>query len=225
MYAVVRTGGKQMKVSPGDAVRVGKLDGGVGDRVEMTEGLLVAGDGDPRVRPPPVAAPEGGGTPTGQGPGLRHHGAARGQRRIRLAGGRVLQRVAVDDPERNGLEYPEVKEAVPRGNQLPDGGPERVELQLGPVLARHGEGGGEDDADHPRGRAEGGRHGFFFLPGDLDATASRARWPPGSGQRPERPGRRVHEPVAPVPSESFFANWSDRGRGVPGGVGQEVYGS
>ena len=69
MYAVVRTGGKQMKVAPGDAVRVEKLDGAVGDRVEMTEVLLVAGDGEPRVGQPLVAGAKVVGTITAQGRG------------------------------------------------------------------------------------------------------------------------------------------------------------
>jgi len=33
MYAVVRTGGKQVRVAPGQAVRVERLAGAVGDRV------------------------------------------------------------------------------------------------------------------------------------------------------------------------------------------------
>jgi large subunit ribosomal protein L21 len=69
MYAVVRTGGKQMKVAPGDAVRVEKLDGGVGDRVELTEVLLIAGDGEPRVGQPLVTGAKVVGTITAQGRG------------------------------------------------------------------------------------------------------------------------------------------------------------
>ena len=69
MYAVVRTGGKQMKVAPGDAVRVEKLDGSVGDRVEMTDVLLVAGDGEPRIGQPLVAGAKVIGTITAQGRG------------------------------------------------------------------------------------------------------------------------------------------------------------
>ncbi len=45
MYAVIKTGGKQYKVSPGDVLRVEKLDGKKGDTVEMKDVLLVA-DGD-----------------------------------------------------------------------------------------------------------------------------------------------------------------------------------
>ena len=44
MYAVVRTGGKQYKVSEGDLVKVEKLEGAVGDAVELNEVLLVGGD-------------------------------------------------------------------------------------------------------------------------------------------------------------------------------------
>ncbi len=44
-YAVVRTGGKQLRVAPGQAVRVERLDGEVGDSVEFSEVLLM-NDGD-----------------------------------------------------------------------------------------------------------------------------------------------------------------------------------
>ena len=44
MYAVVRTGGKQYKVSPGDVIRVEKLDHQLGSEVSLTEVLLVGGE-------------------------------------------------------------------------------------------------------------------------------------------------------------------------------------
>ena len=44
MYAVVKTGGKQVRVEPGEAVRVEKLEGAVGDTVEFPEVLLVGGE-------------------------------------------------------------------------------------------------------------------------------------------------------------------------------------
>ncbi len=44
MYAVVTTGGKQVKVAQGDVVRVEKLDAGVGDTVELDNVSLVAKD-------------------------------------------------------------------------------------------------------------------------------------------------------------------------------------
>ena len=45
MYAIVKTGGKQYQVSSGDQLRVEKLEGNVGDTVELDTVLLVA-DGD-----------------------------------------------------------------------------------------------------------------------------------------------------------------------------------
>ena len=66
MYAVVRTGGKQVRVAPGDAVRVEKLDGAVGDRIELDEVLLVAGEGDARIGTPLVEGAKVVGTITAQ---------------------------------------------------------------------------------------------------------------------------------------------------------------
>ncbi len=44
MYAVIKTGGKQYKVSEGDLLKVEKLDGAVGDIVELKEVLMVGGE-------------------------------------------------------------------------------------------------------------------------------------------------------------------------------------
>ena len=66
MYAVVRTGGKQIRVAPGDAVRVEKLDGAVGDRVELSEVLLVGGENDARIGTPLVEGAKVVGTITAQ---------------------------------------------------------------------------------------------------------------------------------------------------------------
>ena len=41
MFAVIRTGGKQYKVSSGDVVAVEKLDGNVGDKLEISDVLMV----------------------------------------------------------------------------------------------------------------------------------------------------------------------------------------
>ena len=45
MYAVIRTGGKQHRVSPGDRLKVEKLDDAVGSQIELSEVLLVEKDG------------------------------------------------------------------------------------------------------------------------------------------------------------------------------------
>ena len=44
MFAIVRTGGKQYRVSPGDKIVVEKLDGNAGDSVTLGD-ILLAGDG------------------------------------------------------------------------------------------------------------------------------------------------------------------------------------
>ena len=68
MYAVVRTGGKQYKVTPDQRVRVEKLPGEVGDQIELDEVLLTGGEsvkiGQPRVEGAKVV-----GTITDQGRG------------------------------------------------------------------------------------------------------------------------------------------------------------
>ncbi|HZP43544.1 MAG TPA: 50S ribosomal protein L21 [Candidatus Binatia bacterium] len=51
-YAVIRTGGKQYRVAPGDVIRVEHLPGEVGTAVAFTEVLLAAGDGAVRVGTP-----------------------------------------------------------------------------------------------------------------------------------------------------------------------------
>ena len=55
MYAIIKTGGKQYRVKPGDVVRVERLDGAVGSSVTLGDVLLVAGEGEPRVGSPLVA--------------------------------------------------------------------------------------------------------------------------------------------------------------------------
>jgi large subunit ribosomal protein L21 len=55
VYAIIKTGGKQYRVKPGDVVRVERLDGEIGSRVTLGDVLLVAGEGEPRVGSPLVA--------------------------------------------------------------------------------------------------------------------------------------------------------------------------
>lgn len=44
MYAIVRTGGKQYRIAPGDKIRIEKLAGQVGEEIELKEVLLYADD-------------------------------------------------------------------------------------------------------------------------------------------------------------------------------------
>jgi large subunit ribosomal protein L21 len=53
-YAVIRTGGKQYRVAPGDVLRIERLAGEVGAPVEFTEVLLTADDGTVRIGTPLV---------------------------------------------------------------------------------------------------------------------------------------------------------------------------
>ena len=55
MYAVIRSGGKQYRVSPGQTVRLEKVAGAVGAKVELGDVLLVENDGNIQVGSPLVA--------------------------------------------------------------------------------------------------------------------------------------------------------------------------
>ncbi|KGO34368.1 MAG: 50S ribosomal protein L21 [Desulfoprunum sp.] len=52
MYAIVRTGGKQYQVACGDQLRVEKLDGNVGDVVNLDEVLMVVDGDDVKIGQP-----------------------------------------------------------------------------------------------------------------------------------------------------------------------------
>ena len=54
MYAIVRTGGKQYQVACGDRVRVEKLEGNVGDTVDLDEVLMVVDGVEAKVGQPVV---------------------------------------------------------------------------------------------------------------------------------------------------------------------------
>ena len=54
MYAIIKTGGKQYRVSPGQTLRVEKLDGSIGDSIELSDVLLVGGEGETRIGQPLV---------------------------------------------------------------------------------------------------------------------------------------------------------------------------
>lgn len=53
-YAVIRTGGKQYKVSEGETLDIEKLDAEPGSETQFEEVLLVAGDGGARIGTPLV---------------------------------------------------------------------------------------------------------------------------------------------------------------------------
>ena len=55
MYAIIRTGGKQYRVSEGDVLNVEKLDVEEGAEVVFDDVLTVVNDGDVKVGTPTVA--------------------------------------------------------------------------------------------------------------------------------------------------------------------------
>ena len=52
MYAVVKTGGKEYRISQGDLIRVEKMEGKVGDQVTMKDILMVSHEGQVQVGNP-----------------------------------------------------------------------------------------------------------------------------------------------------------------------------
>lgn len=53
MYAIIRTGGKQYRVQPGDVIRVEKLENALGSEFNLTDVLMIGGD-NPAVGAPLV---------------------------------------------------------------------------------------------------------------------------------------------------------------------------
>jgi len=54
VYAILKTGGKQYRVQPGDTIYVERLSAPVGDKVTLEDVLFVGGEGDVRVGSPSV---------------------------------------------------------------------------------------------------------------------------------------------------------------------------
>lgn len=54
MYAVIRTGGKQYRVTEGDVLRIEKITGDVGGDVSFNEVLMVGGSESPKIGRPVV---------------------------------------------------------------------------------------------------------------------------------------------------------------------------
>lgn len=54
-YAIIRTGGKQYKVSPGDVLTVERLDGDKDQPLDFSEVLLLNNDGEIKIGTPYVA--------------------------------------------------------------------------------------------------------------------------------------------------------------------------
>ena len=55
MYAVIRSGGKQYRVAPGQTIRLEKVAGEAGSKVELGDVLLVENEGNIQIGNPVVA--------------------------------------------------------------------------------------------------------------------------------------------------------------------------
>jgi len=55
MYAVIKTGGKQYRVSKGDKLRVESLDAEAGADIQLDEVLMIGNDGDVTVGAPLIS--------------------------------------------------------------------------------------------------------------------------------------------------------------------------
>ncbi len=55
MYAVIRSGGKQYRVAPGQTIRLEKVVGDVGSTIQLGDVLLVENEGNVQVGAPVVA--------------------------------------------------------------------------------------------------------------------------------------------------------------------------
>ena len=117
MYAVVRTGGKQYRVGPGDNFEVEKLAGNVGDSIVLNDVLLVAGDEGIQIGQPNVEGASVTARITGQ-----HRGEKilvfryRPKKRIRVRRGhrQYLTRLQILKISGEGYEYvKEEKAAAP----------------------------------------------------------------------------------------------------------------
>ena len=67
MYAVIRSGGKQYRVSQGGSVRVEKLEGEVGSSVTLDDVLMVGEEGNVKIGAPTVDGARVTGTIIAQG--------------------------------------------------------------------------------------------------------------------------------------------------------------
>ncbi len=71
MYAVIRSGGKQYRVSQGGSVRVEKLEGEIGSSITLADVLMIGGEGEVKIGTPTVDGAQITGTIVDQGRGKK----------------------------------------------------------------------------------------------------------------------------------------------------------
>ncbi len=99
MYAVIKTGGKQYRVTPGDMITVEKLEGNVGDAVAITDVLMISSDKGAVIGAPTIKGASVTGTIAGQDRGKKiaiQKFKRRGGYKKRLGHRQLLTRVKID---------------------------------------------------------------------------------------------------------------------------------
>ena len=71
MYAVIRSGGKQYRVSQGGSVRVEKLEGEIGSSITLADVLMIGGEAEIKIGTPTVDGAQVTGTIVDQGRGKK----------------------------------------------------------------------------------------------------------------------------------------------------------
>ena len=69
MYAVIRTGGKQHRVEKGERIKVDRLEGDVGSKIQLDDILMIGGDEAPKIGKPVLEGAKVTGTIVKQGLG------------------------------------------------------------------------------------------------------------------------------------------------------------
>ena len=123
MFAVVRTGGKQYRVAPGDKIVVEKLDGNAGDRVTLGDVLLAGNGGDLKktdgltVAAEIVAQAKGEKVTVFKKRRRHNYRRKKGHRQQHT----ILKIVAIGDHKEEKKAAPKA-EAAPKGDASPKGG-------------------------------------------------------------------------------------------------------
>jgi large subunit ribosomal protein L21 len=99
MYAVIKTGGKQYRVAPGDMITVEKLDGNVGDAVSITDVLMISSEKGAVIGAPTIKGASVTGIIAGQELGEKiriQKFKRRGGYKRRLGHRQLLTRIKID---------------------------------------------------------------------------------------------------------------------------------
>ena len=71
MFSIIETGGKQYKVSVGDTIKIEKLEGEEGAKINFDKVLLVSSDKDVKIGEPYISGAKVSGEILGQGRGKK----------------------------------------------------------------------------------------------------------------------------------------------------------